>query len=213
MNANDTLPKTVCQPCTERIQLFDKFCDDVKQNQYLLQVSMSKEVSSGMETIAASSSLIQLSPVIVPKCSQTLIITLQTNSSLSNAYKSGPSSECSKSIDLNPVIEPEENPEILAVDQTDNNSMNVACMERELDELATDDIASDVHSDSENEDEQQNKADNSIDDSLTDIHNENPERYRDFPTPIIDGCRLLYKGRDLLEMISKFYRLECDQCQ
>lgn len=211
--SDNALPRTVCQPCVERVRLFNKFCDDVKQNQYLLQVSMSKEVSSGMETIAASSSLIQLSPVIVSKSSQTFIITLQTGSSPANAYESGPSNECTKSIDTRSVIEPVNTPEILVVDKTDDNSMLVSCIERDLDGLAADDIESDVHSDSENEDEQQTKADNSVDNSLTDTHNGNRERYKDFPVPIIDGCKLLYKGRDLIEMISRFYRLECDRCQ
>lgn len=67
------------------------------------------------------------------------------------------------------------------------------------------------------------------DDSDNNIEDENGDEYqirdehlvtknvntecKDFPTKLIEGCKLLFKGQELLEIISKFYRLDCDQCE
>lgn len=207
MNLTDLLPRTVCQSCIERIQTFDRFCDEVKQNQDLLRVSLSKEVNSGIDALDTSSNLIQVSPVIIPKSNQTLIITLQTDSTLS--YESNEASKCIQ-IDDKTINQPIQNAIVSVIEKFDENAINVSCIERELDELATDDITSDEHIESDIEDDGLAKTVNL---NVNNINNVNEERFKDFPAQIIDGCRLLFRGHDLLKMISKFYRLQCDQCQ
>lgn len=87
--------------------------------------------------------------------------------------------------------------------------------EKTLDNLATDDIAAQIQEESDEEDlynadenDSQIDTTNAIDSLKIDRKN-----FKDFPTKLIEDSKLMYKGRDLLEMISKFYRLECDQCQ
>lgn len=210
MNGNDLLPKTVCPRCTNRIQVFDQFCSEVEHNQYLLQLSQLKGVNDGARTIAASNNQFQLSPEVVSKGSNNLIKSDEPTEGIKNS--------ASGTVIRKSQIPCSEAPPIEVIDESTQNetSINSNSIERELDDLATDDVMVEVHSESDNEDVSQSKVENAIDNDLTitDIDFDAKHgKYKDFPTKIIDGCKLLYRGRDLLEMISRFYDLTCDRCQ
>lgn len=87
-------------------------------------------------------------------------------------------------------------------------------IEQEFDELASKGIVAELRGESENDDGCDEDEDGD-EDSSPNVDDSNLARlqYKDFPTKILDGCKLLYKGPDLLNMISRFYCLECDQCE
>lgn len=86
-------------------------------------------------------------------------------------------------------------------------------IEQEFDALASNDIA-ERRAESDNEDGFEDENDDRVEDSPPSNNVDSPHApYTNFPTKILDGCKLLYKGHDLLNMISRFYRLECDQCE
>lgn len=210
------MPRTVCWECIDRIQGFDKFCSKVAHHQQLLQLSKSTEVNETQVNTPAS--FIQLA-----KGTGTLIITLQTTSVSSNlsepvlerTHSSPNEVKTEVNVNLN------EYPTELIVGQCIDSTpiptpISSISIERELDDLADDEIkASDVHMETDNEDaydEVESVIDAESSKRANDISMNN-EQYKNFPAKMIDGCKLLYKGRDLLGMISKFYRLECDQCE
>lgn len=202
---NDNLPKTVCQPCIERVRSFDQFYMEVIQNQHLLKQSKSKKAFNEMQIVAGPTSLIQLSPGIVSKANGTFIITLKTNT---DSHR------------INEVHDQQQQirTEMLSIERVDNytsksDQMHSIKIERELDDLANDDITIDVNGESDNEDvdmENEQIVDNN---STAANHNVQQKVYENFPSKLIEDGKLLYKGRELLNMITKFYRLECDQCR
>lgn len=168
------------------------------RNQELLRLSESKNQNH-------STSLIQLSSGNVPFANEsgTFIITVANTSEIVELTKK-PNDD-----NLIDVIQEEQ----ISCSETSilPNPINI---EQELDDLASKDIAAELRGDSENEDacnEDEDADDdsppNNVDNSLAHL------QYKNFPTKILDGCKLLYKGPDLLNMISRFYRLECDQCE
>lgn len=268
MNCEGPFPKTVCQQCIDRIELFDKYCNEVAHHQQLLQMTKFKDTNSASQLIATQTNLIQLSPTILSKESGTIIITLQTNSTSTTTDFDG-TGETSiggqehevltvlpqrlsdvKTFDTNVcnIIDTDElaadvdhetmhetkdaedsltlknviyevPTEVTIQEHIDSKSLrkNFVSIERELDSLATDDITAQIHEESDNEDLYNEDENEMADDSANAIDTLNfqmpCEQRNDFPTKLIEDSKLLYKGRDLIEMISKFYRLECDQCR
>lgn len=196
------------------MHVFDKFCNEVTHHQELLKLSKLKNLKNETQIITAPTSLLQLSPAIVSKANGTLIITVQASPATSESvlktktyepYETDLSTHyetVEKSDQVYTTMLPEKrfgydktSATLQIIDESRINSINI---EHELDELTTDDIA--VESDNEhpyNEDE------NVVDDL-------DREKFKDFPK-LIEDSKLLYKGRDLLNMISKFYTLKCDQ--
>lgn len=88
-------------------------------------------------------------------------------------------------------------------------------LEKTLDNLAIDDIAAQIQEESDEEDLYNADENDSqiVTTNAVDSFKIDRQKFKDFPTKLIEDSKLMYKGRDLLEMISKFYRLECDQCQ
>lgn len=158
-------------------------------NQELLRLSKSKNQNH-------STSLIQLASQNVPfdDESGTFIITVANASDIVEITKK-PNGE-----DLIGVIS-EETPV----------KPNTIDIEQEFDELTSSDISAEIRVESENEDGYHEDGDDDRDEDSP-ASNVNVQ-YKNFPTKILDGCKLLYKGHDLLNMISRFYRLECDQCE
>lgn len=96
----------------------------------------------------------------------------------------------------------------------ESQQRSTAILERELDELASDDIAVEIHEESESEDNCKDDKDDSHMDSIEPAGSKlDAEHFKNFPTNLIEDSKLLYKGKDLLAMISRFYSLECDQCR
>lgn len=163
-------------------------------NQELLRLSKSKNQNH-------STSLIQLASQNVPFADEsgTFIITVANASDIVEITKK-PNGE-----DL-----------IGAINEGTSVKPSTIDIEQEFDELASNDIAAEIRVDSENEDgynEDGDEDDNGDEDSPSSIVDSPHVQYKKFPTEILDGCKLLYKGHDLLNMISRFYRLECDQCE
>lgn len=98
------------------------------------------------------------------------------------------------------VIEDEPEPVILKI-------------ERELDSLQNDAYAvidgEDNHMD--DGDERNNDDDDDGTELIDEIDLEN-ERFRGFPKLLVRDSKLVIRGKQLVELMSKFYRLECDQC-
>lgn len=93
-----------------------------------------------------------------------------------------------------------------------NNTIDI---EQEFEDFASKDIVAELRVEDENENgcnEDEDDHDDADEDLPASNVDATPEAYKDFPSKILDGCKLLYKGHDLLDMISRFYRLECDQC-
>lgn len=92
-------------------------------------------------------------------------------------------------------------------------------IEQELDDLASKDLSAELRGESENEDgcQDDDECEGEIEVEVEDCQqitvDHSISQYKDFPTKILDGCKFLYKGPDLLNMISRFYRLQCDQCE
>lgn len=82
-------------------------------------------------------------------------------------------------------------------------------IERELDDPPIDDITADIHGDSDNDDQYNDNESGT--NKISDLNRRLD--FRDFPTKLIEDTKLLYKGQDLLKMISKFYQLECELCR
>lgn len=200
------MPQCVCRHCIHRIQLFDKFCDEVVHNQEVLRSSKSKNQNH-------STSLIQLSSGNVPFANEngTFIITVANTHDIVAIDDKKPNDD-----NLIDVIHEEQI--ICSETSIKPNTINI---EQELDDLASTDIAAELRGESENddgcdEDEDEAEDENGDEDSPSnngDIDDSTHLQYKNFPTKILDGCKLLYKGPDLLNMISQFYRLECDQCE
>lgn len=89
----------------------------------------------------------------------------------------------------------------------ENNEKSLK-LECELDNLHSDDVvmANDLDSDA---DEEENG--NDIEIALDKIGMDN-ERFKGFPKYIINDAKLVIRGKQLVELMSKFYRLECDLC-
>lgn len=205
MDGKDFLPQSVCRHCINRIQTFDKFCDDVTHNQELLRLSKSKEQNN-------LTNLIELSSGDVPFANEsgTLIITLASSAvHTSDIVKYTEKSNDNSFID---VISKEQI--ICSETSTEPTILNTINMEQELDNFASKDVAAE----SENEEDVSNEDEDAdgngtedlppgVVDSSANVHN------KDFPAKILDGCKFLYNGPDLLNMISRFYHLECDQCE
>ncbi|XP_031630900.1 zinc finger protein 572-like [Contarinia nasturtii] len=234
INDDNSLPKTICQLCFDRIATFDKYCNEVTQNQQLL--SKLKDSCNETQIITSSSNLIQLAPAIVSNANGTLIITLQTTTTPTPAHTNLTDNviisklikeqciESNETIDLGTttttlhLYDKVENEAIeqnyIISTEVDKCTTASTQIERELDNLNSNDITlAEIHGESDNDD-QYNEDEHTIDDndvanSVPDLQNEN---FKDFPTTFIEDGKLLYRGRDLLEMISKFYRLACDQC-
>lgn len=186
-----------------------------------------KDSINETQIITTPSNVIQLSPAIVSKSNGTLIITLQTLPQISGKVISTKSYEStdddiiiSKLIkdgnahetDLSTQYEViEETSEvyttILPKKQNDyaKTSSTVEMIKHELNDLAADEITAD----SDNEDPY-NGDENDLAEDTPDMDDLKQEKFKDFPK-LIEDSKLLYKGDDLLNMISKFYRLECDQ--
>lgn len=188
-------------------------------------MSKLKDANNETQIITTPTNLIEISPAIVSRANGTLIITLQTSPATSehvlnaNAYDSSEneiilSKLTSHDTDLSTHYEVVEEtsetyPSVLPTKQNDyikttstvqiidSSSFNI---ERELDDIATDDSDNE---DPYNEDENVVVEETVIDDL-------NQEKFKNFPK-LIEDSKLLYKGRDLLDMISKFYSLECDR--
>lgn len=89
-------------------------------------------------------------------------------------------------------------------------------MERELDGLQSAEHAA-VDSDVDNNEDECNadeEGDNEMNDIevIDEIDIEN-ERFNGFPKLIIKDAKLVIRGKQLAELMSKFYRLECDLCE
>lgn len=212
--------------------MFDKFCNEVEHHQQLLLLSKLKNAKHETQIItAASTNLIQLSPAIVSKNNGTLIITLQATASSANLLNAKASfemnneeclvSEHAASINYDVIDDDELALENEHIDSTtaqhiiNDNCEPSKAIEQELHELTVDDITADIRNESDNED-QCMEDDNNPDDKKSangDDITIDKSKFKDFPTKLIEGSQLLYKGRDLLEMISKFYTLECDVCK
>lgn len=87
-------------------------------------------------------------------------------------------------------------------------------IERELDSSQDEEHAA-VDSDDNNDDECNADAVDDVDmndiEVIDEIDIEN-ERFNGFPKLIIKDAKLVIRGRQLVELMSKFYRLECDLC-
>ncbi|XP_055310508.1 zinc finger protein 69 homolog [Sitodiplosis mosellana] len=238
INDDDSLPRTICQQCINRIEVFDQFCQEVTHHQELI-CSKLKPSSNETQIITTPTNLIQLSPAIVSKTNGTFIITLQTSTSSEHVLNTRVEDANENDIIISKLIKDdnahetdlssthyevmEESSEIYtSVLSSKQNvyaktsstvqildecpmQINSISIERELDEL--DEITAD--SDNEyNEDNDEHVVDENATATIDDVDH---EKFKDFPK-LIEDSKLLYKGRDLLNMISKFYRLECDQC-
>lgn len=89
-------------------------------------------------------------------------------------------------------------------------------MERELDNLENDehgvvDSDNDRHGNECNADGDDDIDMNDVD-VIDEIDIEN-ERFNGFPKVIIKDAKLVIRGKQLVELMSKFYRLECDLCE
>lgn len=197
------MPTAICQQCIDRIQEFHKFFSDVTDHQQLLQLSKLKESTNDSRILTTPSNLIQLSPAIVSKSNGTLIITLRATSTSTNLLNTNEDIIISKD-DTTEVLETEINSTSL---QIINDSKTI---EQELDELTIDDITADIRSESDTEDQCNDDNDNERNDENT---NDLKNKFKYFPKKLIEDSKLLYKGKDLLRMISKFYTLECDICK
>lgn len=114
------------------------------------------------------------------------------------------SREAVKSLQLNIKQEPEH--EILR-------------MERELDNLQSDEqttVDSDTDNNVEDDDDGIANAEDEIEmndvEVIDEIDIEN-DRFNGFPKQIIKDAKLVIRGKQLVELMSKFYRLECDLCE
>lgn len=157
------------------------------QNQVLLRLSKSKNQNH-------PNSLIQVSLGNAPFVSEsgTIIITLASN-------EIGTSDADTEALCAETETTATKQSHLLAID-----------IEQEFDDLASTDIAAELRAESEN-DEENDANETSLGNAVAGGIATNG--YKDFPSKILDGCKLLYKGADLLDMISRFYRLECDQCE
>lgn len=248
---DDTLPKSICQQCIDRIQIFDKYYNQVEQHQRMLQLSTVNNLTNETHIIPSSSKLIHLSPEIVSKANGTLIIQLQTtaeNVINTTAFKTTNRIAISKLTEdqtnelagstahasyeqINEQINEQEKEYEFVIGKNQNGSIEKSTakiqdetsqpmqinIERELDALAVDDITSEIRSESDNEaqcndDDDEITQDNDNAPTIDDLEHDG-ERFKGFPTKLIEDSKLLYKGRDLLDMISTFYKLECDVCK
>lgn len=196
----------VCRPCIDRIQSFDKFCNDVIHNQELLRLSKSKPQNN-------STSLIQLSPQNVSFATEsgTFIITVAHANDIVELTKKSNDENAIDVINERQITCPAETQSIKKSNPND--------IEQEFDDFASKDIVAELRVESENEDGCNEDVDEDEDDGGDEDSSSNKAidsmqmQYKNFPVKILDGCKLLYKGHDLLNMISRFYRLECDQCE
>lgn len=221
--------------------MFDKYCTEVEQHQRMLQVS--KVNHSRNETILSSSKLIQLSsPAIISKANGALIIQLQTTAgnviNTTAAFKRKNHIVISKLVEeeTSELTEVDrtaytpheqshqsEREQAIVSGKDENDSIKKSPVKIqdessqpvELD-LAVDDIISEIRSESDDEaqcdDNEISQADNAIT-QIDDLEMDRVERLKDLPTKLIEDSKLLYKGRDLLDMMSTFYKLECDVCK
>lgn len=220
INEDDSLPKTICRMCIQIIQTFDKFCNEVSQHQQLLQLSKLKNACTETQILTTREG--------------TIIITLQTTPNSDGMVNTNPTTDniiVSKLIN-DETNEPNETDISTRYDKVKNDEISnyilstvsskptqiitTDSIERELDNLNSNEITlTEIHDgvgDSDNED-QYNEDENAIDHDDVVNTDLQKEKFKDFPTKFIEDAKLLYKGRDLLEMISKFYQLECDQCR
>lgn len=89
---------------------------------------------------------------------------------------------------------------------------DIAEMERELDSLESD-VHESVDSDDEHNVNSHIGADETNDNELNDDIDIEDDRFNGFPKVIIKDGRLAIRGKQLVELMSKFYRLECDICE
>lgn len=189
----------------DRVQLFDKFCDDVAHNQLLLQSSKSKNQNH-------PTSLIQLSSENVPFAneSRTFIITLASSAALPIAGLI----EHTKKTNENSFIDVTNDEQIICSETPIKSTRsNRIYIEEKLDNLASKDITTELRGESENEDLCNEDEDGDEDPPPNTVDKSINVQKKNFPTKILEGCKLLYNGSHLLDMISRFYRLECDQCK
>lgn len=199
MDGNDSLPQTICQPCINRIQSFDKFCNEVSHNQELLRSSKLKNQND-------STSLIQLSSQNIPFTNETgtFIITVANTNDIIELTKKPNEKNFIEIVNKEQII----------CHKTQSIKSNAIDIEQEFDNLASKDIVAELRVESENEiGYNEDEDDDGVEDLSSSYVVSTHAQYKNFPTKILDGCKLLYKGYDLLNMISRFYRLECDQCE
>lgn len=207
--------------------MFDKYCNEVTHHQELLQLSKLKDLNNETQIITTPTNVIQLSPAIVSKSNGTLIITLQTSPQISDnvintktyestdddiiiskLIKDGNAHETNLSTQYEVIEETSEiYTTILPKKQNDygKKSTTVQMIKHELDDIGADEITVD----SDNEDPY-NGDENDMDEDAPVMDDLKQEKFKNFPK-LIEDSKLLYKGDDLLNLISKFYRLECDQ--
>lgn len=100
------------------------------------------------------------------------------------------------------------------------NYANSVIIERELSQIESDDISIDARDDNFNdEDDDENEYEDCEDNDCSkytkndiDESNMNHVRFSEFPTVMINDSKLIFKGKELLELMTKFYKLECDRC-
>lgn len=175
-----------------RIQSFDKFYNEVSHNQELLRLSQTKDQNH-------SASVISLASQNVPFTneSETFILAVANTSDMVELAE--------KPVGDN-LIE--------VITEECHEKPSTFGTEQEFNDLASNDIAVELRIESGNEggyneDEDDDRHENSPSPNV----DSTPVPYKNFPTKVLDGCKLLYKGHELLNMISRFYHLECDQCE
>lgn len=198
-------------------------------------MSKSKEQNSEPEHTTTSTRIVQLSPTLMTKENGTIIITLQTSTTTDDAQDI-PSIQEIDILALNPhrtsktYVSNELNSigsNVSAIGSTEieiqphhgsngrNESVDSTLIhyKSELENLVSEQIND--GSDDEDDDDLCNEDENETHDgpsNMIDNLTINHEKFRDFPKKLIENTKLLFKGRELIEIISKFYRLVCDLC-
>lgn len=216
----------------DRIEIFDKFCIEVIHHQQILQMSKSKEQTNESEHTTTSTRIVQLSPTLVTKENGTIIITLQTSTATDDAQDI-PSIQDIDILALNPhrtsktfvsnelnsigsnesaigSNEIEIQPHHGSDGKNESVDRTLIHFKSELENL----VSEQINDESDDEDlcnEDENETHDGPSDMIDDL-TINHEKFKDFPKKLIENTKLLYKGRELIEIISKFYRLVCDLC-
>lgn len=195
-------------------------------------MSKSKEQNNESEHTTTPTRIIQLSPTLVTKENGTIIITLQTSTTTDDTQdipsiqdidilalnprrttKSFVSHE-PKSIGSNESAIGTNEFEIQPHHESDGKNESVDSTlihyKSELENLVSEQI-----NDESDDEDLCNADENETHDGPSDMIDDltiNHEKFKDFPKKLIENTKLLYKGREIIEIISKFYRLVCDLC-
>lgn len=149
--------------------------------------------------------LIQLTPALMSKCDGNLVI-LQTtisSNSMSSLEHLIPYSLDDK---INSCDKDSQDQQVLL-----NSEIKTNIIESNSIINYADNIDRDIESNDGNLIDDNHESENEIE--KTEETNMNCFEFANFPKQMIKDSRLVFKGKELIELMTKFFKLECDRCK